>query len=434
MINCAYKIELDPTQKQVSQFVECAGIARYSWNWSLSDRIERYRNNTGNDRYTTAIYQNKELTRLKNTQLPWMKKYSKTIQQNETRNLEQTFQNFFKGTHRFPKFKKKGKSKDSFRLTSTIRILQKGKPRRAKNQGSLFTAPRIQLPCLKTIRIKEVPDLQASTVITSATVSREGNRWFVSLTCTEEKHPNDLNQNGSVGVDLGLIDLAITSDKEHFDNPKPLKKALKKLRRLNKELSRRDKFSKNWYRTRDKINKHHARIKYIRNDTLNKLTTYLVRSYETIVIEDLNVKGMMKNRKLSRAIADVGWGELRRQLEYKSSWYGTQLIVAPRFFPSSRLCSGCWNKKIDLALSDRTYRCDHCGLIINRDENAALNLKIFGLLYRINPSVADSWTETLNACGEYIRPSDGDLSIDQMMRAVSVKHEDPRSNPGELIN
>ncbi len=427
MVNCAYKIELDPTKKQVSQFIECAGIARYSWNWSLGDRIERYRNNTGNDRYTTAINQNKELTKLKNTQLPWMRKYSKTIHQNEIRNLEQAFQNFFNKTHRFPRFKKKSKSKDSFRLTSTIRILTQGK--RTKSHGFLFTAPRIQLPGLKTIRIKELPDLKASTIITSATVSRAGNRWFVSLTCTEEKHSEKSNQNGSVGIDLGLIDLAITSDKEHFDNPKPLKKALKKLRRLNKELSRRDKYSKNWFRTVEKINKLHFRIKSIRNDTLGKLTTYLVRNYETIVIEDLHVKGMMKNRKLSRAIADVGWGELRRQLEYKSSWYGSELIVAPRFFPSSKLRSGCWNKKNNLFLSDRIYRCDHCGLTIDRDENAALNLKIFGLLHKINPSVADSWTETLNACGEYISPSDGDTLINQMMRAVSMKHEDPRSNP-----
>lgn len=335
MVNFAYRIELDPTKKQVSQFVECAGIAKYSWNWSLADRIERYHNNIGINRYTTAINQNKELTKLKNSTLPWMKKYSKTIHQNETRNLEQAFRNFFNKTHRFPRFRKKGKSKDSFRLTSTIRIMTGGKPRRTKNHGVskiLFTAPRIQLPGLKTIRIKEVPDLKETTRITSATVSREGNKWYVSLTCTEEllKHPDKFNQNGIVGVDLGLIDLAITSDGEHIENPKPLRKALKKLRRYNKELSRRDKYSKNWYRTVDKISRLHSRIKNVRNNTLNKLTTDLVRNYRTIVIEDLNVRGMIKNRKLSRAIADVGWGTLRRQLEYKSNYYGSQLIVVPQ--------------------------------------------------------------------------------------------------------
>jgi len=171
----------------------------------------------------------------------------------------------------------------------------------------------------------------------------------------------------------------------------------------------------------------HYKITNIRKDTLHKLTSRLVEEFDVIVIEDLNIKGMIKNRKLSRAIADVGWGELKRQVKYKTKLAGTILIIAPRFFPSSKLCSRCWTKKTDLKLSDRVYNCESCGLVIDRDENAALNLELYGKMYIIDPSVAVSWSETLNACGEGVRPFDAFLTNvkkEQMMKVSSVKQEE----------
>jgi putative transposase len=243
---------------------------------------------------------------------------------------------------------------------------------------------------------------------------------------------------------MGLLDLAISSEGEKITNLKPLKTRLKTLRKTSKSLSRKKFRSNNWQKSKKQIAKFYHKISNIRKDVLHKFTSSAVDLYEVIVIEDLNTKGMIRNKKLSRAIADVGWGELRRQLTYKAKLAGTMLIIAPRFFPSSKLCSNCWNKKTDLKLSDRTYSCEVCGLVIDRDENAALNLEIYGKLYLIDPSigsngsVATSWLETLNACGEDVTPINAFLSLlpdshpakehlseeEQMIEAISVKQEE----------
>ncbi len=181
------------------------------------------------------------------------------------------------------------------------------------------------------------------------------------------------------------------SDGSMYSNPRVLEKKLRKLRKLSRSLSRKKRGSKNRKRARLGLARLHLRVFNIRQDTLHKITIYLTKNHSQIVIEDLCVSGMLKNRKLSRVIADVGFYELRRQLEYKCEWYGSELVVAPRFYPSSKRCSVCGNIKSDLTLSDRVYVCDECGLEIDRDLNAACNL------------VAASWTETENACGEDVR-------------------------------
>jgi len=181
---------------------------------------------------------------------------------------------------------------------------------------------------------------------------------------------------------------------------------LAKLRRLGKSLSRKEFRSKNWVRARKAVSTQHMKIGNARNDTLHKMTTKIAASCDIVVIEDLNVSGMMKNRKLAGSIADVGWGEFRRMMEYKSK----ELIVVPKFFPSSKLCSVCWYKKDNLTLSDRVFKCDRCDHQMDRDLNAAINLELYGLMYSINPNVADSWSETINACGEGVRPLDAFIS------------------------
>ena len=420
-VNRAYKLELLPSNKQRTNLFKFAGTSRWAWNWGLADRNFRYRNNTGDDRYTTAINQNKEIVKLKHSSELWLKEISKTVPQDALRDLQQAFTNFFKGTHGFPKFKKRGVH-DSFRLTSTVRIHENGfnkkKCRRfrasnnhscSKSCNQKFTAPSIQLPRLGKIRIKEVPDFKnGTTKISSATVSRQADRWFVSLTVTEDWDDPTNPEGDCVGVDAGLTHSFISSDGEKYDNPRFLKHKLKKLRKLNKELHRRKKGSKNQERSRKKVAKLYWKISNLRSDYLHQITTKLAKSHKIVVVEDLNVKGMIRNRKLSLSIADVGWGEFRRQLKYKCEWYGSTLVEAPRFFPSSKLCSNCECIKKNQTLAERVYNCDNCGISIDRDENASLNLKKYGEMYVLNdPTVAASWAETLNECGDHVRPSDG---------------------------
>jgi putative transposase len=194
-----------------------------------------------------------------------------------------------------------------------------------------------------------------------------------------------------VGVDLGVKNLATLSDMTLFHNPRALRRNLRKLKKLQRNLSRKKKGSRNHQTNRMHLAKIYLRIFNIRQDTLHKVTTYLAKNHRKIVIEDLNVSGMLKNRRLAQAIADVGLYEFRRQLEYKCKWYGSELIIAPRTYPSSKLCSNCGHKKNELALSEREYHCDECGLMIDRDLNAALNL------------VAVRLPETQNDCGEDVR-------------------------------
>jgi len=421
-VNRAYKLELSPSDKQRTDLFKFAGTSRWAWNWGLADRNFRYRNHSGVDRYTTAINQNKEIVKLKHSSEPWLKEISKTVPQDALRDLEQAFKDFFKRTHGFPKFKKKGVH-DSFRLTSTVRIHEHGFHKKCKLRGAKnhscsktciqkFTAPCIQLPKLGKIRLKEVPDLDETATISSATVSREADRWFVSLTVTEELEEPGIRKGECIGVDAGLKHSFVTSDGKKYDNRRFLRRKLRKLRTLTKELHRREKGSKNRQRSRTKIAKQHWKIKNLRSDFLHQITTTLAKNHRIVVIEDLNIKAMMKNRKLSRAIADVGWGEFRRQLKYKCDWYGSTLVEAPRFFPSSKLCSNCECVKKDLTLAERVYECNNCGISLDRDHNAALNLKKYGTMYARDGTVAASWAETLNACGDHVRPSDGHDSDD----------------------
>jgi len=219
-------------------------------------------------------------------------------------------------------------------------------------------------------------------------VSREADRWFVSFT-VEEEVPDPRPPDGpAVGVDLGVSHMATLSDGRVIENPNPLRSRLRKIRRLSRELHRRAKGSNNRRKTVERLAKAYWRIGNIRRDALHKATTHLAKNHGEVIIEDLNVRGMTQNRRLARAVSDVGMAGFRKQLEYKCRWYGSRLTVAPRFYPSTKRCSSCGHVKDEMPLSARTYECERCGLIFDRDLNAALNL------------VAVSSTETLNACGD----------------------------------
>jgi len=252
----------------------------------------------------------------------------------------------------------------------------------------------MQLPRLGVIRIKEKRKRYYNGRILSATVRRRADRWYVSITVEEEIPNPKAHAGGAIGVDLGVKTLATLSDGTTFPNPRALGRSLRKLRSLSKSLSRKKRGSKNREKAKLRLAKMHLKIFNVRQDTLHKVTAYLAKSHSEIVIEDLNVSGMMKKWRLARVIADVGFYEFRRQLEYKCLWYGSKLVVASRSFPSSKLCSHCGHKKKELSLSEREYHCEECGLQIDRDVNAALNL------------VAVSLPETKNACGEEVRHID----------------------------
>jgi putative transposase len=299
----------------------------------------------------------------------------------------------------FPRFKKKGRCRESVCFTTgAIRVGGKSHvvlPRRGvrTHEPTRALLERVEAGRARILR---------------ATVSREGGRWFVSFTCEVEREPKTPKCPGTVvGVDAGPLHLAVLSTGEKVPNPQPLKAALRKLARLNRELARRKLGSKNREETRRRLARLHARIARIRRDTLHKLTTRLARTCGTIVVETLNVSGMLRNRRLSRSVTDAALAEVRRQLGYKTVWHGSRLVEADRFWPSSRTCSRCGAVKESLPLWERTFRCDACGLSLDRDENAARNLAA------LVAAVAGSGPETVNARGQVVRPAERQAVLEE---------------------
>jgi len=361
-INLSYKTELDLNNKQKSQINQATGGARFAYNWGLGRRIKLYEEEK---KSTNAIDQHRELTKLKKTDYDWMYLSSKCVFQEALRDLDKGFENFFRNVKQgkppgFPKFKSKHNSKQSFRLNGSIHVFN----------------DKIQLPRLGKLNLKEKGYIPTDEKILSATVSKHANRYFVSVNIEKEVElPPNISKE-TVGIDLGIKDLAITSAGIHFENPKTYKKFLKKLKRMQRRLSRKTRGSNNRRKQKEKVAKLHYKISNIRKDNIHKMTSSVVKAKpQTIVIEDLSARNMMKNHKLAQSIADSSFGEIRRQFEYKCKWNNINLVIANRWFPSSKLCSGCGFKKEELKLSDRIYKCNICGLKIDRDFNAALNLK-----------------------------------------------------------
>ncbi len=357
-LNRAYRYELKPNASQEILLAKHAGAARFTYNWGLALRIELYEKS---QKSTNAIEQHKLLNSLKLSNFAWMYEVSKCAPQEALRDLDKAFKNFFRGLKQtqkvgFPKFKKKS-FHDSFRLTGTIKIKNK----------------EIQLPRLGPIKLKEKSKLEGK--ILSATISREADRWYVSLTV--EQHINTLNPiiGETVGVDVGLTCFAALSNGDKEFAPKPLTKKLKRLKRLSKQHSRKIAGSKNRKKSALKLARQHRKIRNIRKDFLHKTSTKLTKTKSAIIIEDLDIKGMLHGpAKLNRPIHDAGWGEFKRMLEYKTTWYGSKLIVAPRYYPSSKICSKCGFSINQIPLSVRHWCCPSCQSQHDRDINAAINL------------------------------------------------------------
>ncbi len=339
----AHKIALDPNDAQATYFTRACGTARFAYNWALGEWRRQYKE--GGKPSEAAL--RRQLNEVKREQFPWMLEVTKVAPQQAIKNLGAAFKRFFAGQGKYPQFKKKG-IHDSFR---------------ADNGPGTFELRdrRIKLPVIGWVRLREPLRFAGHPV--SATVSRVADRWFVSIQVETEPKSVPENQGKAVGVDLGVKALATMSDGGVFEGPKALRYYLAKLKRLSRSLSRKVKGSANRSKAKAMLARLHARISNIRKDALHKLTTDLARRFQVIGIEDLNVRGMMANEKLARSIADMGFHEFRRQLDYKVKMHGGIVVAAPRFYPSSKTCSACGHVLPTLPLSVREWTCPACGVV-----------------------------------------------------------------------
>jgi len=396
--------KINHNNKQRTLFEKHAGTSRHAYNWGLDLCIEKLKKKESRP---SSIDLHKLLVKEVKPEKKWYYEVSKCSPQNALRDLDEAFDRYWKQHHHknknlpvkkryhkkfikqlakgeieklniwhekgFPQFKKKG-TRDSFYLDGAIQIA-----------GNRIKVPRIGW--LKTY--ENLPSDKCKCVV----ISKHGGYWFISYKPDIKKEIDTTCRKGNVGVDIGIKTLAVLSDGKIFTSPKAYITNKRMLRRLQRKLSRqyeackenKDKdghiiYSKNHQKTKTKISKLHLRISNIRKDSTHKLTTYLVKNHDKIVIEDLNVAGMMKNHNLAAAIADGGFYEFKRQLMYKCDWYGAELIIADRWFASSQTCSCCKHKQ-EMPLRKRTFECENCKLTIDRDLNAAINLMNYSVSY-----------------------------------------------------
>lgn len=350
----AYKYELDINNKQEAQLKTCSKLSQIVYNMAVRACYERFDSNEGDNKFWGLGELQKGWRRVRDTN-SHLKRLNKDVPSDVPNfacmNVKQAFTNWWKHSSDKPREKK---NKCSFTVWQ---------PKTKSNA--------VRLPNIGWIRTKENIRLRGDKK--SATFSTRAGRWFVSFGVDRErpvKHPGGI----MVGIDVGLSSYITLSTGEQVEPPKSYHKAQKRLARWQRKLSRKERGSSNYKKLQKKIARLHRRIANKRKDFIDKLTTRLAKQCSDIAIEDLSIKNMMKNKYLSKAISDASWGMFRRKLEYKCGWYGCKLHVIDRWYPSTKTCSQCGSKQ-DMDLSQRTYKCDECGLTIDRDLNAAKNLK-----------------------------------------------------------
>ena len=370
IIKKAYKFRIYPTLEQVIFFSKNFGCVRKVYNLMLDDRkkgYEEYKSTGIKTKYPTPAKYKEEY--------PYLKEVDSLALANAQLNLEKAFNNFLKNKDfGFPKYKCKSNPVQSYTTN---------------NQNTIYIKDSyIKLPKLKSL-VKIKLHRKIEGIIKSVTISKSSlDHYFVSILC-EEEIEELAKTNKNIGIDLGIKEFATMSDCTKVENLKLTKEYEKKLKREQRKLSRRCKLakdsakklsdSKNYQKQKKKVAKIHNKIRNKRKDFVNKLSTKIINNHDIICIEDLNIKGMLKNHKLAKSISDVSWSEFVRQLEYKANWYERKIIKIPIFYPSSKTCSSCGNIKETLTLSERIYHCEYCGLEIDRDYNASINILRKGL-------------------------------------------------------
>ena len=377
------KVQLRPNNKQLTKLFQYAGCSRFAYNWTISREQENYK--LGN-KFLSDNELRKEFTQLKkHKEYQWLSKISNNVTKQAIKDACNSYKRFFKGLSKYPKFKSKKNSKQSF-YQDGVKIQFTNT--HVKVEG--FTmSHRKNKQKLNWIKLREKGRIPTNCKYMNPRITYDGLHWFVSVSIDVEDN-TDIPSNEGVGIDLGLKDLAICSDGHTYKNvnkTQKVKKVEKRKRRLQRSISRKYNMNKrgesykktsNIIKREKELLKLSKRLTNIRHNHLHQITSEIVkRKPSFICIEDLNVSGMMKNKHLSKAIQQQGLYEFRRQIEYKSDWNNITVIVADRFFPSSKLCSCCGEIKKDLKLPDRIYQCD-CGNIIDRDYQASLNLKQYG--------------------------------------------------------
>lgn len=406
----AHKITLKPNKTQVEYFKRACGVSRFAYNWGLAKWIEQHE--AGLKPSKNKI--NKELNALKAEEFPWMYESPKRAPQEALVDLESAFKKLFKKQGGFPKFKKKG-VRDSFRLDDGP---GSNRPNAVIIEGKKLRLPKPRKSQINPGWVRLTVEPRFKGQIKSAVISRTAHRWFVSLTIdTTDIKPIKRENQAVGGVDLGVKYLATANDGTFYENHKALENNLKKLKRLQQKFSRQMKGSNRRYKNKQKIAKLHYKISCIRKDVLHKATIDLIRKYSIIGIEDLSVKNMMSDKTYARLISDVGMYEFRRQLEYKGEWYGTEIVVADKYFASTQLCSKCGfkNEKLKNNTSIRKWNCPDCGSHHDRDVNAAKNLAN-NALRSVRPDVKLVETEVTTSKKREINAVDGTLWLYRMGR------------------
>lgn len=377
----AFKFRINPEKDQIELLLKHFGCTRFLYNRFLEEKIEHYKNNGTTLNYNAC---SEVLTSLKKEdEYVWLSEVNSQSLQFSLKNLETAFGNFFKKRAKFPRFKSKKVNSDSFHCPQNVFV-----------EGNRIFVPKFKkgIPFIKHREIKGE--------IRSATFSKvPSGKMYVSILCELPKEEPLKKTGKQIGIDLGLKDFLITSEGQKFDNPKFLKSLLKEIKKHQKHLSRKEKGSKRKERQRLKVARLHEKITNSRSNLQHQISSYLVKNYDVIALESLNVKGMMANHKLAQAISDVAWSSFVSKLEYKAEWYGKEVIRIETFFPSSKTCSCCNHVRTKLALSERKWTCPKCNTKHDRDINAAKNILQRGIT--IKSSGTDDYRH-----GAQIRPSE----------------------------
>lgn len=366
----AIKYRIYPNKEQQELIIKTFGCVRYVYNYYLDKKIKLYEEDKTNLSFNKC---SKDLTLLKK-ELVWLKEVDKFSLQNSLRNLDTAYKNFFDKRNKYPKFKSKKFSRKTYKTSYS-------------NNNIVVDEKYIKLPKLGYIRYRDNTTIKGKIISVTISQTTTG-KYFASVIYDKEIEKVD-KTNSSIGIDLGLKDFCILSNGEKIENPHMYKNLEKKLIKEQKILSRRQEQAlkhnkklsecKNYQKQKIKVAKIHEKITNRRLDFLQKLTTDIAKNHDIICVEDLNVKGMVKNKHIAKSISDVSWSKFIEMLSYKSNWYGRDLIKVDRFYPSTKTCNVCGNKNNSLTLKDRSWECPHCHTIHDRDINAAINILNEGL-------------------------------------------------------